>query len=514
MFLKARVQSFHLVRGVSAALAVALSILFALWLIFQSLGVFVGSFRADELHFIQNAWMDYSGHEATIYTPPLFHHLIQLFWFLADGDLRYLYALRLFNFTLYCLQGVLVWKLLASAFPDAKNRYRFPVFGVVVFSFLSVLASFRGYEVRPEGLGNTLLLLALVWLFGERRTAGLWSLTGFLAVCMSLVVAASLSFRLSLPAVCLWLAVVTQVLLGDEGGRSQKQRHLLLAAGASLLALLMIVFFTFDWEHIFQRLNRQMSDAPPMSLRQRFTVNGWLDYGEHSLLALAVTGLAAAYAQLITRPALPERVVHLLVALALAMFYLFLFVWDVDPRGYIHSIEWVLMLGLFLHSVKIGRFATSVLRILLVVLFAGALFLAQKATNELFFERNTSYFLSAAKAAPDVGEMAALDTPSLVKQFGWMSSLPGQINARRAFCDRYRGSFVISADISFHPICLVDVGTYDFAGWGNKPVDLLSVPADQSLIVLAADDGKLAPLAAHYGERYKVTGNIAIIQKR
>jgi|GEM_PF-3074807 len=495
-------------------LAIPFLFLLTFWLIYPSLGVFVGSFRADELHFIQNAWMDYSGHEATIYTPPLFHHLIRFFWVLVSGDLAYLYILRLFNFALYGLQGVLVYKLLTRVFADAKSWYRLPVFSVLVFSFLAIQASFRGYEVRPEGLGNTLLLLALAWLLGERKIVGPLPLAGFLAVCMSLVVAASLSFRLSMPAVCLWLAVVTQVLLGDEGGRRQKRRHLLLAAAASLLALLLIVLLTFDWEHIFQRLNRYTSGGPSMGWRERFAVNGWVHYEDHSLLALVVTGLTAAYAQLVARPAIPARVAHLFVALSLAMFYLFLFVWDADPRGYIHSIEWVLILGLFLHSVKIGGFPAGVLRVFLAGLFAGALFLAQKATNELTFERNTPYFLRAAWAAPDVVGMAALDTPALVKQFGWASSLPGQINARRAFCDRYRGSFVISADISFHPICLVDVGSYDFAGWGNKPVDLLSVPADQSLIVLAADDGKLAPLAAHYGERYKVTGNIAIIQKR
>lgn len=499
-------------RGVMVALGLAL--LYSLWLFHKSLGVFVGSFRADELHFIQNAWMDYSGREATIYTPPLFHHLVKLFWFLAGGDLRHLYTLRLFHFTLYCLQGVLVYRLLTLAFADARSRYRLPVFGVVVFSFLAVLASFRGYEVRPEGLGNTLLLLALVWLFGERKIAGPWLLAGFLAVCMSLVVAALLSFRLSLPAVCLWLAVVAQVFLGNEGGRRQKLQHLILAAAASLLALLLIVFLTFDWEQIFQRLSRHISDAPPMGLRERFTVNGWPHYGVHSLLALVVTGLAAAYAQLVARPAFSARVVHLFVALALAMFYLFLFVWDVDPRGYIHSIEWVLMLGLFLYSVKVGGFAASVPRIFLAGLFVGTLFLSQKAAVELMATRNTSYFLGKAWTVPSVGAMATLDTPALVKQFGWASSIPGQINARRVFCDRYRGSLVISADISYHPICLVDIGTYDFGGWGNKPVDLLSIPADQSLIVLAADAGKLTPLAAHYGDRYKAMGNIAIIQKK
>lgn len=495
-------------------LAISSLFLLALWLIYQSLGVFVGSFRADELHFIQNAWMDYSGYEATIYTPPLFHHLVKLFWGLAGGDLVYLYALRLFNFILYCLQGVLVYRLLALAFAGARGWYRLPVFGVVVVSFLTVLASFRGYEVRPEGLGNTLLLLAFVWLLGERKIAGPLPLAGFMAVCTSLVVAASLSFRLSMPAVCLWLAVVAQVLLGAEGGRRQKLQHLILAVVASLLALLLIVFQTFDWEHIFQRLNRYTAGGPYMSLRERFTVNGWLHYGVHSLLALVVTGLAAAYAQLVARPALPARASHLFVALALAMFYLFLFVWDVDPRGYIHSIEWVLMLGLFLYSVKVGGFAASTPRIFLGGLFVGALFLSQKAAVELMAARNTSYFLGKSWAVPSVGAMATLDTPALVKQFGWASSIPGQINARRVFCDRYRGSLVISADISYHPICLVDMGTYDFEGWGNKPVDLLSLPADQSLIVLAADVGKLTPLAAYYGDRYKAMGNIAIIQKK
>ncbi len=40
------------------------------WLTYRNLGVFVGSLRADEIHFLQNAWMAYSGQTALEYVPP------------------------------------------------------------------------------------------------------------------------------------------------------------------------------------------------------------------------------------------------------------------------------------------------------------------------------------------------------------------------------------------------------------------------------------------------------------
>lgn len=150
----------------------------------------------------------------------------------------------------------------------------------------------------------------------------------------------------------------------------------------------------------------------------------------------------------------------------------------------------------------------------LVVIAVVLVHLGYKGARELSIDRNSRYYLREAFNSLSQEELAREDDQKLVMHFDIKASLPDQINARRKFCARHRDASVIAGSILYHPVCLVDMGTYDFSGWGNKTVDLLSIPEDRSLIILAADAKKLAPLAVYYGDRYMARGNIAFIKSR
>jgi len=481
------------------------------WLTYQNLGVFVGSLRADEIHFLQNAWMAYSGQTALEYVPPLYHYVLVFFYEVFGGSLNFIYTLRFFNFLLFCVQGFLVFRIFLLAFPALRGRYFSIIFSVLAVSFVTTLSAFRGYEIRPEGLGNTLLLFGIFWLFLNCRINSALRYMLYLAVCASLVIAASLSFRFVLPSFFLWIAAAVQMLHNNELTRFRGVRALWLAFALSLSSILIIDYLFVDWGHVLEGLDRYSSTAAPMDWITRFTINTWSYYAAFCLLILGLTAGLGGYAVMASKADSSVRQVNALLFLPILSFYLFLSIWDVNPRAYIHSIEWILILGLALFSVRTAivsrRASLFALRIFVVVLLISS----QKGISHLSSARNSQYFLDGIWSSLSSGKMSEQDDSSLVKYFGIAAALPDQINSRREFCVRHRGSFVISGSILYHPICLVDMGTYDFSGWGNKKVDLLGLPPDRSLIILAATAEQLAPLNNYYGDRYKSMPNISII---
>ncbi|KRI01736.1 hypothetical protein [Curvibacter sp. PAE-UM] len=488
--------------------------LYASWLAYKGLGVFIGSIRADEIHFLQNAWMAYSGQPSLEYIPPLYHYLLQFAWSVFEGDLQGIYTLRIFNFALFCIQGGLVYGILRNSFWELKGKYPRLLFVALSISFLVLLASFRGYELRPEGLGNTLLLLGFYWLSLNWKINSALRYAAFLAVCVALVVAASLSFRFSLPAIFLWIAVAVQMHYNNELPRLRGAWALGVAMALSLLAALVVNYIFVDWGRILEVLNRHSVMSAPMDWGVRFVINTWTGYWRISLLVLGGVGAMWLYAMRMGRADFPVRLVNALLALALLSFYVFLFAWDLSPRGYIHSIEWILILGLALFSVRAGVISSRGLSIALLAVSCALFYLSYKAANALSVERDSAYFLERLQRSVGAEGMKAASDSTLIEYFDPKAALTEQVSSRREFCARHRGAYVVSGSIDSHPICLVDKGTYDFSGWGSKSVDLLNLPPDRELIVLSASAAQLAPLAAHYGDRYKQMINISIVEKR
>lgn len=481
------------------------------WLTYQSLGVFVGSLRADEIHFLQNSWMAYSERLAIEYVPPLYHYLLTFLWGGFGGDVYFIYILRLFSFLLFCVQGVLIFKIFSLSFPSLRNKYFSVVFAVLSAAFVVLLAAFRGYEIRPEGLGNTLLLLGFFWLFLNHRINSVLRYGFYLVVCISLVVAASLSFRFVLPSFFLWIAAAVQLLRNNEMARLRNPAALAVAVALSFSAVVVVDYLFIDWERVLEGLGRYSLISDPMSWTTRFTINTWAYYWVLCCLVLGVAGVLGWRAVMASQASSSVRLVNALLFLPIFSFYFFLFMWDVSPRGYIHSIEWILIFGVLLFSLKTATVSKEVSFFFFLIFVVTLLYLSQKAVSDLSVHRNSKYFIERILNSQNLEGMIEKNDSSLIKYFDSASALPDQINSRREFCSRHRDSFVISGSILYHPICLVDMGTYDFSGWGNKKVDLLGLPPDQRLIILSATADQLTSLASHYGERYKSMPNVSIV---
>lgn len=492
----------------------AVCICYSLWLIYRNLGVFVGSIRADEIHFLQNAWMAYVGQPSLKYVPPLYDYFVYFFWWICGGDLNSVYALRLFNFALFFTQTVLTFFILSISFGSFRGRYFALLYAVLSLSFVTVLSAFRGFEIRPEGLGNTLLLFAFLWLALDRKIDNWISYSQFLAVSVLLVLAASMSLRFVLPAFFLWVAVVMQMHWNNQLKRIRGIYAFLLVGGICILVATAVVYLLVDWNQVRESMGRHANTAVPMSAMTRFTINVWAGYKLIGVICIMGAVLGAVCATCQSKATVRLRIVNGLLILPLLSFYFFLFFWDSNPRGYIHSIEWVLIFGLALFSVRTAVVSIRASALVLFVLTSALYLLSHGAINELFSSRNTEYFLKNNLKALDAQGWVDKSDSSLLKDFDINKGLVDQVESRREFCMRHAGSFVVAGIITAHPICLIDRGTYDFSGWGNKDVDLLGVPPDQGLIVLAAEDTKLTPLAKHYGDRYETRGGVSIIRKR
>jgi hypothetical protein len=147
-------------------------------------------------------------------------------------------------------------------------------------------------------------------------------------------------------------------------------------------------------------------------------------------------------------------------------------------------------------------------------LLFNSFLLAYGAINTLDI-RDTTYYLKATLNAPSHQEISTLKITSLVQKFSSdeSTSLSEQISARIIFCSNFKGYHVITDNINYHPICLVDAGSYDFSGWGSASVDLFSLPKDQGLIIISDDLDKLQALKSQSTKDFIKIKNIVIFEK-
>jgi hypothetical protein len=415
------------------------------------------------------------------------------------------------------IQGWLFYKLLSAAFRRTKPHIAKPLFIVLSLCFVTLLCAFRGYEIRVEALPNTCLMITLYWLSIEqgikKKQRYMASLFG---ISLILVLAVSLSLRHALPAAFLCLAAISRFV--DRQGYSLSTLWWSLAImSASLVLFVGVNFCLSDLQENLIRASQHQSHQEAMDFGTRFTINTWPGYSLFTVLCLGSLGILWFYTVLAIKIERSQQLVNGLLLCALSSFYFFLWRWDVSPRAYIHSIEWILILGTLLNILRTiasrnGRILTLCL-VLQIFVTLCLIFLSFKATENLYVMRNTTAMLNGVTAVTGSEEMEKLDEAALVNKLLSLNSLRDQINARIEFCRRYKGSSVISGSILYHPICLADRGTYNFSGWGSEPVDLLGLPPEESLILLEAPQSQLDLLRLHYGDRFISLPGMARIQK-
>lgn len=457
-----------------------LAVLAAGWILYDAIGALFGTFRTDEIYFLQDAWSAHQGYSSLRGIPPHHNKLIEMFWAATAGDVANAWTLRVWILFAVAIQAWVVFKMVQAVLP--LNRRLGGAVGVLAAAvFVVIMSAYRGYEVRPEVLPNTLILLSAYWLFfvdfsSRSRKASVWLLA---ATGMALIVAASFSFRHALPAFFFFLFAAYRLL--SITGKSFFSLSVVIFG----LWFLVFVYFNFISFDILEGIRgssewQKKSEARPYL--ERFLFGGGVWHLNAKLFLMACV-LLISVVTLASQRRLSEKVIFVLIPLlSLLGFYAFLFGPDIRPFEYVRSVEWMLLVIWTCVVFKAASWAgwwRCGLNVLALLGVAGVFVVTQKeAVENLTYWRNADGVVSVMGSARSEVELNRLADKSLVVVATGSASVIEQMRARAVFCERYPTGLTLVASFGQHPICLRDVGSLALSGWEGK-IDLGSVDFHQ-----------------------------------
>lgn len=479
-------------------------------LVYFCLGVFFGSYRFDEIYFLHISWSAFKGYAYGYWGPGLWVALLKVFWVWVDGNVASAWTLRLILLGLVLVQAGFAFHLAGEIWPGrAAGKRLFQVFSTCVF--LAILGSYRGFELRPEILPNTLLLFGAFTMFRltdqempQRGNSLLIWTAG-----LGLVLGATVSSRHVLPSftffVCLWLRAWRRPDI-----RPVHVWGVLLLSAFVAGYLNLIAFNYFD---VLKRASSYQDSRAAALWLQRLSVGGT----EGQLFARAglIFLLPPIYLAVFRRRkirALALRIAPFVAAVfALLGYYIFLFTVDVHPFEYVRSIEWILMVvayaALFrLLREDVGKMVNmyrGMAAILVMVICAGAV-------RDINHQRNTRTALRSLWRTTSSRELAALSDPEVVRRM-FSGSVIDQTRARGEYCTRYPDGLAIVQDMSYHPIGMRDGGSAELGGWSIEPGQLTRIDFGRFQYIYLNPES--FPMMDKWKEEYIVVSGVWIKDK-
>lgn len=480
-------------------LVASLLLLVAGYLLYKGAGTLLGTFRTDEIYFLHDAWSAYQGLSEPRGLPPHFGRLIEVYWFAIDGNVSLAWTLRIALMLAASLQGWLVFQMARTVMPRVAPL-RNSLSLLIAAAFILVMCAYRGYEARPEVIPNTLILLAAYLLFFT-ETAKSRADSRFLVVAVSgcaLIVAASTSFRHTLPAAALFLFIVFELIRTRNAHRAVITA---LVVGAWLYLLVYLNITSFDILDGIRHANTTQQGRSAKTALERLAFGGgkWHLYAKATLLLALI--LAAGRTMTQSKAAVNERFVTLFPFLALIGYYVFLLTVDINPFEYVRSIEWALLAIAVCLVFKCATWTWGNrlwLGTTALAVVASTAVLTDEAINSVDRRRNSDTALTALLEAKSTAELRDTSDSELARLATTSVSVIDQMRARGEYCRRHPDGLALVHSFNLHPICLGDAGSLALTGW-QGPIDLgtidlariqwLGLPPDriQSLEQLLAD---------------------------
>ena len=457
--------------------------------VYSCLGVFLGTFRFDEVYFLHVTWSDFRGYPFEYWGPRLFIDLLKPFWFLFHGDVSAAWGWRLVLLALAFIQVLIIFHL-TSFFASRSMRDKWMIQSVATCAVWVILCSFRGYELRPEILPNTFLLFSVFVIFRlvnlERLGRGHWLL--ILGAGLGLVFGASISNRLVLPGVSFFAAMMAQA-FRKQNGNSYYWWGTLLACAVFAGILNLVVY---DYFEMVKNASSFQTARVPMSWLQRLRIGGGRFYlpAKGGLLFLMIPmGITVVRTEGIK--GLVGRIEPVAGAVGgLLGYYAFLFTVDVCPFEYVRSVEWILIVtalaALFreLHKGS-STWAYGYLGLVAIPVWV----ICFGAASHLNLQRNTTLTLKGLLKTSSSHKLAAMSDLELVRRMT-NDSILDQVRSRAEYGARHPDGIVIVFDMTRHPIAMKDEGSSLLGGWSVMKGDAesidfgryqyISLPADAS----------------------------------
>ena len=325
--------------------------------LYPTYGVLLGRFRYDEIFFIQNGWSAYNKYIFLSYFQPILSLIMKQYWEIVNGNVFDIWLLRFYLLFFVAAQWCLVAKL--ADFIAIKNRLAKSIFNFSAATiFVTIIAAFRGYEVRPEVFPNTALLLAALIIFKieSGRPITLLMTIGVVATSVALAVGVAISLRHAfLNATFFFLLMICYCRLTDFYKLIYSRQAIFLCLFAIIIIIAIVTTLPLaEIRSQFEQIAQFQSVREGRPWIEKLTIGG-------SDSQIYIKGLIAiSCIILVTTNALIRKSSYFSIInnstiwflFSIFLYYVFLFKFDVRPFEYIRSIEWTLIAVTCLSAIK------------------------------------------------------------------------------------------------------------------------------------------------------------------
>lgn len=425
--------------------------LLALLVLINFLGVIIKPFEHDELNFI---YFSIYGNSVThAYFTDFIGDLINVF----NITFTNYWTLKIYIILLILIDIILINKILIYINKESEQIRNISfVTGFTLIGVIGMLANFRGFEIRPEIIGNTFYLFAFYVLISTKNHAQYANkdvLMIFAAVsCLSFAIVFSLRYApISFAFIVAFLINIFQ--------KTKISISIVLT-----LIIFSIVIITL----LSSGMIESIENAGATQAKRYSSSIGWRVYiGENWITftgkILAILGLL--YLFLIDLRNSGNEIFYKLFSkynfpiLLVSGFYSFLFIFDVKPFGYIRSIEWLIIgsVTAWMYLAEKDEFNDRCYikrRIIWKCIFLSFFIGFIGSQYRLFTHFYGPTIISSLVNSKNDKEIKEISDAELISLMVKNNSVIEQFSSRHEFCTRFPNAEFRAIRFSYHPLCL------------------------------------------------------------
>lgn len=441
-----------------------------LYALYVCIGVVIGTFRGDEMLFFTDSWQYYKGFQSFYHVRPMFYDILCIYWRLSDSNLSKLWIFRLITSALIGVQYILISKLLSNLF-DRKLHAK-KIITIISFSIIVLLCAYRGFEVRTEIIPNTILIYSALTIVKNSRKKVFFTydyvniiICGFL-----LNIAATLSLRYFYISFLYYLIITLQI--EEKINRIHKN--------FVILFLLFVYASFFCYLNLFRynileiiKISREVTlSLPEVGFMERLSDGaGRYFFFSRGLILLQILFFVLLKFRILSKCGFSVKTLNaFLLLISIISYLVFLYFFDKRPAEYIRSIELIIIFTYVAYMInysyenEIRQFRLALFILPCLISLAVSWFSCIEILNRT---RNSQQAIIGFFSS-NFFSFEQLNDSEVVKLLLKQESIIDQSVSRHILCRRYPQSKAFVYTWEFHPICMQDFESFDFANsFGN-----------------------------------------------
>ena len=454
------------------------------------MGVFLNPFRHDELHFIYFAKQNSIEGFYRVFMTAI-NFLVHLIPF------ETLWILKLINLSLAIILMFVVYQVLDYIIKFKFNNNLWKL--LISLLFVSVLTYFRGFEIRPEGTGNTIALFTYLILL-KFYNKNVSFKDDYIWVGLFLVLILFLPFwsvRYSPIAIFLYIMFLIRFKELNDW------IHLVII----LLVTLLIVIFFIDEFEFMATFNSAVSEFKSIefSLIQKFSYGEWWLSFISKIIILSIIFIFCFFKFYKSNFDVKKSIIILFPSTIICSFYLFLYLFDKRPFEYVRSIEWVcLFISLtWLFLMTEFKFITF------PFIFSGILLLTPIESQLKLIRRFNTFERLKNYQNLNIENLSTIAPNKLIEVMVLNRNIPEQLYSRKIFSKKFPDSYYFVHNFENHPICL-KLGGYETAFFVLLDQSKIIHRYDKYLFFSFPENHKSTGLSYSYEKDYYLFNNVWI----